>query len=67
MKNWIMTFFGVNQVHSNAREISVGSRINTSKGWGEIVGGNLIVRLDDAPDGRLPNQKNWTFNIDKKL
>lgn len=43
----------------------VGSRINTPKGMATVVGGNVIVNLDKPVKMDHPNQRNWTFNLDK--
>lgn len=59
--NWLIRLLGRKQ------SLQPGDTIVTKHGPGVIVGGNVIVRLETAPDPLLPTQHQWTYNISEKI
>lgn len=61
MRNWFLRFIG-----NPTLPLGVGHRVITSRGRGVITGGSLTVRMDEPFILDEPNQRIWSFNIDKE-
>jgi hypothetical protein len=57
--NWLISLFCAGEV---TKQLQVGSRVNTPKGWGTVTSGCIHVDLDTKP--HKVRRFNQGFNID---